>query len=265
MKKEILVTNDDGFEAQGINLVAELMRQYGNVTVVAPKEPQSGKAASITLDRTLDIEKKREEPASGENGSIRVFVLTGTPVDCAKMGVNIYKSEGLFPDLLVSGINHGSNASSAALYSGTLGAAKEGTVYEIPSIGFSIDTHVPEPDFSGLQHYAKIILDQYFRTGVSNGVYLNINFPDLPAEQIKGVRLAHQGRGRWINEFDHRVNPRGRDYFWMVGEFIDVETEGAPADADHRLLSEGYVTIVPHRIDTTDYQERERLENLWQF
>lgn len=264
MAREILVTNDDGYFAKGIREISQFLRQYGNVTVVAPREAQSGKAASITLERTLEIELINNQEASAGLGSIREYTLTGTPVDCAKMGVNIFKHEGKYPDLLVSGINHGSNASTAALYSGTLGATKEGIVYDIPSIGLSIDTIVPNPDFSALLRYAKIIFDKYFETGISKGVFLNINFPDLPFEKIKGIRFAHQGRGRWINEFDHRVNPRGRHYFWMVGEFQDCELTD-DREGDHRVVKDGYVSIVPHKVDTTDYEELARLSSIWKF
>lgn len=266
MAREILVTNDDGYQAKGIRELSKFLRQYGNVTVVAPREAQSGKAASITLERPLEIEQVELENARPAEGlrAYRMFTLTGTPVDCAKMGVNILKSEGKYPDLLVSGINHGSNASTAALYSGTLGAAKEGIVYDIPSIGLSLDSIVPDPDFSALLRYARIIFDKYFETGIAKGVFLNVNFPDIPFAQIKGIRLAHQGKGRWINEFDHRVNPRGRHYFWMVGEFEDCEQTDA-RDGDHRVVKDGYVSIVPHKVDTTDYNELDRLSSLWKF
>ena len=139
--KEILVVNDDGFRAKGLQVLTQMLREFGNVTVVAPYEAQSGKSASLTLDRPLVIDKIVNEPATEELGSLRIYTLTGTPVDCAKMGINGFKLEGHMPDLLVSGINHGSNASSASLYSGTLGAATEGTLYGIPSIGLSINTH----------------------------------------------------------------------------------------------------------------------------
>lgn len=264
MAREILVTNDDGYDAKGINFLAEFLRRYGNVTVVAPKEPQSGKAASITMDRPLEISFYRKTGEEGALGSLRFYILTGTPVDCAKMGINIFIDEGRMPDLLVSGINHGSNASTAALYSGTLGAAKEGTVYGVPSIGFSIDAYDPKYGFSVFEEYAPKILDNYFRTGVTEGVYLNVNFPDIPCSEVKGVNIAHQGSGRWVKEFDHRISPRGKHYFWMVGEFQDCETAAQPK-GDHRVMADGYVSVVPHKIDTTSYEEISRLKNIWQF
>ena len=275
-QREILVTNDDGFAAPGINIIAELLREYGNVTVVAPKYPQSGKSAAITLDKPLEIDLIREEPAAAavatgsdgsagqpEKGSLKVYSLTGTPVDCAKLGINIYIHKGTMPDLLISGVNHGSNASAASIYSGTLGAATEGTIYGVPSIGLSIDTHRQDVDFGPLVHYSRILLDKYFENGFIPGVFLNVNFPVLPLEQIKGFKVAHQGHGRWVREFDHRVSPRGRHYFWMVGEFEDHE-EGVPGcTGDHALIKEGWISIVPHKVDTTDYEEAERLKKIW--
>lgn len=266
--REILVTNDDGFRARGIHVLAQLLRRYGNVTVVAPFEPQSGRSVSLTLDKPLMIEEPQNEPASDTEGRLRVYTLTGTPADCAKLGINLFLHEGRLPDLLVSGINHGSNASAASVYSGTLGAAVEGTVYGIPSVGFSIDTHREDPDFGGVLHYGPRILDRVLEDGIGKQVYLNVNFPDLPKEEIRGIRLARQGAGRWIKEFDHRVTRRNRHYFWMVGEFEDLEPS-AGADpafpADHHLLDAGFISVVPHRIDTTDYAELARLQEVWHF
>lgn len=262
--REILVINDDGFRAKGIQALAEMMREYGNVTVVAPYEPQSGRSSSLTLDKPLMIEQPAKEPADRQRGSLRVFTLTATPTDCAKMGVNIYLNEGRLPDLLVSGINHGSNTSAAALYSGTLGATMEGALYDIPSVGLSLDTHDDDPDFTGVLHYGRIVLEKVMEDGMRKGIYLNVNVPNIPVEQIRGIRMARQGRGRWVKEFDHRTTLRGRHYFWMVGEFEDQEAVGAP-DADHHLVGSGYVSVVPHRIDTTDYEELERLSELWKF
>lgn len=262
--KELLVVNDDGFRAKGIQALAGMLREFGNVTVVAPYEAQSGKSASITLSNPLMIERPVMEPARDELGSLRVYTLTGTPVDCAKMGVNIYLNEGRMPDLLVSGINHGSNASAASIYSGTLGAAIEGTVYDVPSIGLSICTHADDPDLTAVLHYSRIIVRRVLDDGLRRGVYLNVNFPAIPLEQIRGIRMGRQGAGRWVKEFDHRVTQRGNHYFWMVGEFEDEEQPGSP-DADHHLVDSGYVSIVPHRIDTTDYEEMERLRDLWRI
>ena len=261
---EILVTNDDGCQARGIHALAGLLRDYGNVTVVAPHEPQSGKSASLTLDKPIMIDLLTKEKAEGAKGSLRVYRLGGTPADCAKLGINLYLHEGRLPDLLVSGINHGSNASAASIYSGTLGAAEEGAIYGIPSVGLSINTHDEDPDFEGPLFYGRKVIDWVLNDGIKRGIYLNVNVPAIPKEQIRGIRMARQGAGRWVKEFDHRITLRGKHYFWMVGEFEDEEPVGAP-DADHHLVDSGYVAIVPHRVDSTDYEELERLRDNWKL
>ena len=145
-----------------------------------------------------------------------------------------------------------------------MGAAVEGTLYDIPSVGLSINTHADNPDFEGTLFYGRQVIDWVLADGIKRGIYLNVNVPDIPKDQIRGIRMARQGAGRWVKEFDHRVTLRGKHYFWMVGEFEDQEAIGA-ADADHNLVNSGYVTIVPHRIDTTDYEELERLRENWKL
>lgn len=268
--REILITNDDSINAKGITELANLAREFGNVTVVAPAAPQSGKSASLTLDFTLNLNKLSESSAEGDLGSIRFFTLTGTPADCAKMGVNILLNEDKRADALFSGINHGSNASVASLYSGTLGAAAEGTVYGIPSAGFSINTHKPNPDFTGTLFYTRKIIEMIFEKGIAPGVYLNVNIPNIPCEEIKGIRVARQGKGRWVHEFEERVHPHGHKYYWMVGNFLDLEDQCCEKDkkccaigGDKRIVDDGYVSVVPHRVDNTDFEEITRLQNVW--
>lgn len=251
---KILVTNDDGVKAKGIGALTELMRPYGQVTVVAPFEAQSGMSAALTIGKPLRLTELKSE----EN--LKIYACSGTPADCVKMAMNQIFSEQA-PDLLVSGINHGSNASIASLYSGTLGAAAEGTVYGIPSIGFSLCSHNPNADFSGAIHYAKIIIDNFLKNPVSPNTFLNVNFPSIPKEDILGIKFSHQGKGQWIKEFEERRDPYGFNYYWMTGEFFNQEPEDTLAD--HNLINKNYVSIVPHKIDTTDYSEIERLENLW--
>ena len=264
MKKdlEILVTNDDGFDAPGINALALMLREFGNVTVVAPLTAQSGMSASFTMVRPLRLNLLDREEARGGLGSIRRYSLDGTPVDCAKMGINICLDEGFKPDFVASGINHGSNASSASIYSGTLGAAREGTLYGIPSAGFSIDSHDTSADLSAVINHSRTLVRDILRDDLTEGTFLNINFPPLPEEKIKGTRMTVQGRGRWEKEFRRRTDPRGRDYYWIVGEFVDLEDGTSPA-ADHNLLSDGWITVTPMKVDETDEAERLRLAKLW--
>ncbi len=253
-KREILITNDDGFNAKGINILAELMMEYGNVTVVAPTYMQSGKSAALSLQTPLYL--KEEVVKEG----LKIYSFGGTPVDCVKMGINKFFQDR-YPDLLVSGINHGSNASVASLYSGTLGGCIEGTIYGIPSIGFSIDSHSESPDFEVVIHYGRIILDKFLAHKPSPYVYLNVNFPNLPKEEIKGIKMARRGYGKWIKEYTIQKDENDNEYYWMSGIFENLEKEEELGD--HLLNKSGYITIVPHKIDTTDYEEIERLKRQW--
>ena len=226
--REILITNDDGIEAEGIHVLAGIMAKYGNVTVVAPLHPQSGKSAALSMDTPLYLKQIKDEPG------YREYTFNGTPVDCVKIGINECFPKGELPDIVVSGINHGANCSVASLYSGTLGACIEGTVYEIPSIGFSLCTHKPHPDFSPVLRYADSIIEKF---------------------------LAFPPRGRWVEEFDTHYDENGGKYFMMAGHFENHEKEGS--DGDHWLVYHKYITVVPHRVDTTDYAEMERLGRAW--
>lgn len=255
---EILVTNDDGYRSKGISVLAQLLSFYGNVTVLAPEEVQSGKSAALTMEKPLRLEKISCQIQNNGN-SILVYSLNGTPADCVKMAMNKFFDKRK-PDILCSGINHGSNASVASVYSGTLGAAAEGTLYGVPSIGLSIDTHIPSPDFSQIEDYIKEIIEKFISAPPKEGVFLNVNFPAIPKEEIKGITFAKQGNGMWIKEFEQRTDPHGRDYYWMTGEFLDKEENPS---GDHKLLKNGYITIVPHNIDNTDYTEIERLGTAW--
>lgn len=253
-KRKILITNDDGVKSNGISALIEMMKPFGDITVVAPFEAMSGMSAALTIGKPLRLTEIRIEPG------LKVYACTGTPADCVKMAMNhIYADEA--PDILVSGINHGSNASIAALYSGTLGAAAEGTVYGIPSIGFSLCSHNPKADFSVAKKFGKIILEKYFKNPANADIFLNINFPAVKEEEIKGIVFGHQGRGKWIKEFEERTDPYGFNYYWMTGEFYNLETDNE--NADHNLIENNYISIVPHKIDTTDYKEIERLSTLW--
>ena len=265
MTREILAINDDSISASGLMHMVQLFRRYGDVTVVAPKDPQSAKAASLTMDRPLHLQHLRDIAPDGELGGVRIYSVDGTPCDCAKMGVNMFVEEGRMPDLVVSGINHGSNASAAALYSGTLGAAMEATLYGIPAIGLSIDTHDENPDFSGVDAYIDEILERFFENPPAKDVYLNVNFPDISPDQVRGITLASQGRGRWHKEFVRQTSPRGVEMYWMVGEFLNLASADPDAMDDHNLMHDGWITIVPHTIDTTDYAELDRLSQLWDF
>lgn len=249
----ILITNDDGYEALGIKKLATLAQEFGNVVVVAPKEAQSGKSCALSLGQKLHFEIIHKEEG------LTICTLDGTPADCIKMGLHCFFQNKL-PDLVLSGINHGSNASSAALYSGTLGATKEGAVYGIRSIGISIDTHDPNADFSASINYSRKIIKKYLQVPNAKGTYLNINFPNIKEEEIKGIKWGHQGDGQWIKEYQEGMYDNGEKYFLMVGEFRDNDPSNKKAD--HNIVEDGYVAIVPCQIDNTDYSELDKLKDL---
>ncbi len=268
----ILITNDDGFEAKGIKVLAEIMSRFGEVTVIAPKKHQSGMSMAVSLGF--------KQIAHKDLGNGWHYV-DATPASCVKFGLNTMFL-GNFPDVVVSGINHGSNAATASCYSGTLGAAEEAALNGIPAIGVSLDTLNPNADFSAVEKYfGDIFTDLMKDYPTRYGVYYNVNFPDIPKEEIKGVRVGSQGIGRWIKEFkewdiEHYAkfgitpemlgqssNPvleEGEDLYMMVGEFIDDDRN--PADADHLLMTQGYISVVAHNVNCTDYQEVERLRTM---
>ncbi len=270
-KMRILITNDDGYEAKGIKVLAEIMSGFGDVTVIAPKKHQSGMSMAVSLGFKQIAHKNLG------NGW---HYVDATPASCVKFGLNTMFLNN-FPDVVVSGINHGSNASTASCYSGTLGAAEEAALNGIPAIGVSLDTLHPDADFSAVSKYFGDIFSKIIEDYPSKyGVYYNVNFPNIPADQIKGVRVGSQGKGRWIKEFkewdlDHyakygitpemlgqKSNPEleeGEDLYMMVGEFIDDDRN--PADADHRLMLDGYISVVAHNVDCTDYEEVNRLKS----
>ncbi len=267
----ILITNDDGYEAKGIRVLADIMKKFGEVTVIAPKKHQSGMSMAVSLGFRQIAHKYL-----GDGW----HYVDATPASCVKFGLNTLFLDN-FPDVVVSGINHGSNAATASCYSGTLGAAEEAALNGIPSIGVSLDTLHPDADFSGVQKYFGDIFSKLMADlPKKHGVYYNVNFPDIAADRIKGIRTGYQGHGRWVKEFkewdvEHYrkfgitpemlgqssspVIEEGEDLYMMVGEFLDDPRNSD--DADHRLVNDGYISIVAHNVDCTDYQERARLDS----
>lgn len=256
----ILITNDDGIEANGINVTAEVMREFGNVTVVAPAGPQSGMSAAISLMKQLRLKKIDESPVTETLGSLKRYSFTGTPTDCAKMGMSLLSQEGIIPDYLVSGLNHGTNSSVAAVYSGTLGAAKEGAIYDVPSIAFSYTEFDHDADLTTPKYFERIIMKMAMEVGVKTGTYWNVNIPGLPIKDVKGIMVTIQGRGRWIREFDFISEENDETIFTMLGDFIDLS--GFGPENDHIANINGYVSLTPLKIDSTDYQEVDRLNEI---
>lgn len=244
----ILITNDDGDTAPGINVLTKLMMQIGNVVVMAPDGPRSGQSNALTVNHPIRYKKLEER-----DGLIR-YACTGTPTDCVKLALNDVLDRK--PDLLVSGINHGSNAAINIIYSGTMGAVLEGCENSILSIGFSIDDHSIKADFSYFEPYILQITREALKNGLPYGVCLNVN---CPKGEIKAVKIARQCRGNWTKEFEKRTDPQGRAYFWLTGYFDNHEP--ASTDTDEWALANGYVSVVPSKIDMTAYQQLEDISN----
>ena len=268
----ILLTNDDGYNAKGIKVLAEIMKQFGEVIVIAPKKHQSGMSMAVSLGFKQIAHK---------NLGDGWHYVDATPASCVKFGLNTMFLDN-YPDVVVSGINHGSNASTASCYSGTLGAAEEAALNGIPAIGVSLDTLHPDADFSGVSTmFGEIFLKIMSDLPRKHGVYYNVNFPDIPVSEIKGVRVGYQGLGRWVREFkewdvqhyakygltpemlgqsSNPVLEEGEDLYMMVGDF-ENDPRNTP-EADHLLVQEGYVSIVAHNVDCTDYDECARLRTI---
>ena len=256
---KIVITNDDGYLAGGLETLVRVMKEFGDLTVVAPKSPQSAMSTAVTMGLKPIAVKK-----IGEIRGERRWYVDGTPASCVK-----YAFDEIFwpekPDMVVAGINHGANTASAALYSATLGAVEEGALAGIPSIGISFDSQDPDADMSVVGQLLPGIIRKLLKHRSRKfGVFYNINFPALPADKIKGIRVCHQGINHWEREF-RRIDPvpgaeEGEDFFVMVGDIEDNSNNIEPAD--HHYLSCGYITIVACRIDETDYEENGRLRDL---
>ena len=240
-KPLILVTNDDGISAPGIRTLIRVMQEIGEVVVVAPDKPQSAMGHAITINNTLYLNK-----ISKDGDQIIEYSCSGTPVDCVKMAVNeVLKRK---PDLCVSGINHGSNSSINVIYSGTMSAAVEAGIEGIPAIGFSLCDYDWNADFETIAPLIKKIVLQVLKNGLQDGTVLNVNFPKLKHEDIKGIKICRQAKAMWQEKFEKRTSPFGKDYYWLAGDFI-IQDHGE--DTDEWALANGFVSVVPVQFDLT--------------
>ncbi len=253
-KRLILVTNDDGVHAKGINELIKIATQFGEVVVVAPEKGQSGMSHSVSLNEPLYLNKIKSEPG------LTIYSCSGTPVDSVKIA--LHKILDRHPDLLISGINHGSNTSVSAIYSGTIGAAREGSLNGIPSIGFSLLSHAHDADFTGSVLYAGKIIEKVIQNGIPKKTCLNVNVPNIAPEKIEGIKMCRQTSGKWVEEFDHRTSPNKKDYYWLTGKFSNFEPKAT--DTDEWALENNFVSIVPIEIDLTSYSVLDEL-NKWTF
>ena len=272
MHRKVLVTNDDGYDSPGLHRLVGILRPWCDLTVVAPKRPQSGMSMAVTMGfKPIAVKHLSQQP--GEDW----WYLDGTPASCVKFGIdNVLHPDR--PELLISGINHGSNAATASIYSGTIGAAMEGAVNGIQAVGLSIVSFNPDKGFSAVAGMLPDILERIIPVMERRfGLFYNINFPDRPAAEIRGIRLTRMGYAHWEHEYQDYgrfLEQLGRvpseedcryvahlepdeELYVMAGDFTDNGDN--PADADHLLLDQGYVTITPQNIDNTATAELDRL------
>jgi len=247
----ILISNDDGITAPGIRALVETMKPLGDIVVIAPDSPQSGMGHAITITRPLRLHKS---DVFGKD--VLAFQCSGTPADCVKLALD--KVVDRKPQLLVSGINHGSNASINVLYSGTMSAAVEGAIDGLNAIGFSLCDYSFEADFEASKTYVRKIAENVLLHGLPKDTLLNVNVPNVQKKDIKGIKICRQARAKWVEEFDERRDPNGRKYFWLTGQFSLLDHD---EKTDEWSLKNDYISVVPVQFDLTAYNALKTLES----
>ena len=237
----ILVTNDDGITAPGIRTLISVMNEIGDVVVIAPDSPQSGMGHAITLDSTIYC-----DAVTIDEGPQLEYRCSGTPADCVKMAISEILNKK--PDLCVSGINHGANSSINVIYSGTMSAAIEAGIEGIPAIGLSLLDYGWNAVFEHLKKPIKQLALEVLERGLPDGVVLNVNFPKVENKSFKGFKVCRQARANWVEEFDKRVNPQGKEYYWLTGKFDNLDHG---EDTDVWALDNHYISVVPVGFDLT--------------
>jgi 5'-nucleotidase len=257
-KKEepvILITNDDGITAPGIKALVEAVKGLGKIVVVAPDKPQSGMGHAITIGEPLRMHK------SNAIEGVEAWSCSGTPVDCVKLSVD--KVLHRKPDICLSGINHGANNSINVIYSGTMSAAIEAAIENIPSIGFSLLDFSIEADFTAAKKYVRIIVEQVLKAkSLDKHICLNVNIPKGNEELIKGIKVCHQAYAKYEEKFDERKDPHGRNYYWLTGEFVNFDKS---KESDVWALKNNFVSVVPVQFDLTNYELKKKLQKNWKF
>lgn len=250
----ILISNDDGITAKGIEALTEVARNIGDVIVVAPNSAQSGMSHAITVKVPLHLK------IIEESKEFTKYSCNGTPADCIKLA--LHKICSRKPDLVLSGINHGSNAATSIIYSGTMAAVLEGCMNQIPAIGFSILDYSETPDFSASKVYIEKIINLVLKNKLPEKTCLNVNIPKASLSEIKGVRVCRQDDGQWIEEFDERINPSKQTYFWLTGEYHSFEPDSE--QTDEWALKNNFISVVPVKYDFTNNSAIDTISK-WDF
>jgi 5'-nucleotidase len=248
----ILITNDDGITSPGIRALVDAVRDLGQVIVVAPDSPQSGMGHAITIGTPLRLDKVDVFPG------VESWQCSGTPADCVKLAHD--KILHAKPDICLSGINHGANHSINVIYSGTMSAAMEAAIEGVPSIGFSSLDYKFDADFTVAKSVVHELTGRMLAKDMPEHILLNVNIPVCTPEDFKGMKICRQAYAKWEEDFDRRTDPRGKDYYWMVGRFVNMD-KGTETDVE--ALREGYASVVPIKIDFTDMKMRDWLREEW--
>lgn len=251
-----LISNDDGYQAKGINDLVDMLRPMADIVVVAPDSARSGASLSISAHTPVRNKLIKEEPAHDGLGSLTVWSCSGTPDDCVKMAFeNLVPCQ---PDLVIGGINHGDNCAVNAHYSGTVGIAIEGTIKSVPSIAFSSGKLAHDADFSAMKPYIIKIIQHVIDNGLPYGTLLNVNAGDF--DEFKGIRICKMGMGEWKEEWQEKVHPHGWHYYWIAGYYQPNEPNDE--ETDTWAFQNGYVAITPIKLDFTDYELLNSLKSL---
>ncbi|MFW5805952.1 MAG: 5'/3'-nucleotidase SurE [Bacteroidales bacterium] len=253
-KPFILISNDDGPDAPGLHSLIKVAAEFGNIIVVVPEDGQSGKSHSITVKHPLRVRKLYP------NDDVIFYVVSGTPVDCLKISLDQILDKK--PDLVLSGINHGSNAAVSVMYSGTMGIVLEAGIHRIPSAGFSLTNHSTDADFTLSEQVVRMVVKKMLKEKLPEMVVLNVNIPDIPPEDFKGIEVCRQTFGVWQGEFEKRSDPSGQPYYWLTGYFENNE-DGTP-NTDEYVLKRNKAAIVPVKPDLTDYNSLQIMSE-WSF
>jgi 5'-nucleotidase len=252
-KPLLLITNDDGIQAKGINELIQGVRSLGKVVVIAPEGPRSGMSSAISSVNPVRLTLLHREK------DLKVYSCSGTPVDCVKLGINEVLERK--PDLVLAGINHGSNAAVCVIYSGTMGAAIEGCILGVPSIGVSLTERSSRADFDAAVRYGRFVAEKVLQQGLPKGICLNLNVPNVP--EVKGLRVSTQTMGYWTKEFKRAKDAWGYPIYWLTGEFANEEPDNP--QSDEWALAQGYAALVPVQIDMTAHQWLNRMQKLYEF
>lgn len=251
-KPLILVTNDDGFRAKGINQLIDGLRTLGEIVVIAPEGARSGMSSAISSIHPIHLDLIKKEDG------LTVYSCSGTPVDCVKLATNEILDRK--PDLLVSGINHGSNSAVCVIYSGTIGATLEGCIFGIPSLGVSLTDHAADADFTQAVKYGRLVAEKVLAEGLPKGICLNLNVPDIP--EVKGIKVCGQTPGYWAKEFMPAKNPAGKVVYWLTGAFYNEDPDNEYND--EWALNQGYAALVPLKVDMTAHHFVDKIKH-WEL